>query len=185
MTGQNRNGTVTTGDRIIENLPMLTMWALGAIILAYFGWLASLTYLVFCAFSIIWFVRFICSYCVNSRTGRCDSGLGNISAALFKSNPPRFFRRQFHRNIAIQFPIWFVPPIVAVYALLTDFSYAMLVLLVIFSIVAFVVLPLTAQKKTCDDCAMRGVCPWAKTTDGKHRKRLKAHHEKGPSTSEE
>jgi len=185
MTGHGRDVTVTTGDRIKENLPMLTMWALGAVIVAYLGWFASVTYLVFCAFSIVWFVRFICSYCVNSRTGRCESGLGNISAALFKANPPRRFRQQFHKNIAIQFPIWLVPPIVAIYGLLTEFSYAMLVLLVIFCIVAFVILPLAARKKTCDECAMKNVCPWAKTTDGGHGERIKAHARKGTSQTEE
>jgi predicted secreted protein len=168
----------TTGDRLVENGPMLTMWALGAIIMFYLGWLASLTYLVFCIFSIIWFIRFICTYCVNSRTGYCESGLGNLGHSLFAPNKPRFFRRQFTRHIAIQFPIWFVPPIVAIYALVQQFSYVMLILLIIFCIIAFVVLPYESKQKVCDDCPMRYSCPW---TNAKKKKTLK----KGKSASEE
>jgi hypothetical protein len=160
----------TWGERLVENGPMLTMWALGAIILSYFGWLASMIYIVFCIFSIIWFIRFICTYCVNSRTGYCESGLGNIGHSLFAPRPPRFFGRQFKRNIAIQFPIWFIPPIVAIYALIKQFSYAMLLLLIIFCIIAFVILPYESTKKVCDDCPMRYSCPW---TNAKKNKKSK------------
>ena len=162
----------TLGERLVENGPMLTMWVLGAIILSFFGWLASLTYIVFCIFSVIWFIRFICTYCVNSRTGYCESGLGNIGHTLFAPKPPRFFRQQFSRNIAIQFPIWFVPPIVAIYALVQQFSYAMLLLLIIFCIIAFVVLPYESKQKVCDDCPMRYSCPWTNAKKKKTTKRV-------------
>jgi len=165
----------TTGQRLIENGPMLLIWALGAIIMFYFGWLATLAYLVFCIFSVIWFIRFICTYCVNLRTGYCESGLGNIGHLLFAPNRPKFFRRQFHRNIAIQFPIWFIPPIVAIYSLVMQFSYAMLILLIMFCIIAFGVLPYESTRKVCDDCPMKYSCPWTNAKKKGHMKKM--HHD--------
>jgi hypothetical protein len=166
MVGLHHRRKPTLGDRVIENTPMLIMWGLGALIMSYLGWLASLTYLMFCFFSIFWFMRFICTFCVNSKNKICDSGLGNVAYSLFGANSPQKFRKQFMRNIAIQFPIWFVPPILAIWVLLNVFSYSMLFLLIFFCIVSFVILPLSSKKKTCDDCAMRFKCPWYK---GEHK----------------
>ena len=175
----------TIGECILDNLPMLIMWVLGAIIFSYFGWLAFLTYIVYCLFSIVWFVRYICTYCLNSRLGRCVGGLGNIAAALFVSNPPRLFRRQFAWNIAILFPVWFVPAIVAIYILLIDFSYAMLVLLVTFSIISFVILPMASKKSTCDDCTMKNVCPWSKSHKDGARKHITVSSSRVAASSDE
>ena len=177
MVRVHRRKQPTLDDRLVENGPMLITWALGAIILLYFGWLASLTYLIFCIFSLVWFIRFICTYCVNSRMGTCEAGLGNIGHALFAPNRPKYFRRQFFKNVGIQFPIWFIPPIVAVYALYLQFSYTMLLLFIVFCIVAFGVLPYESSRKVCDDCPMRYSCPWSNAKKKRSKKTTKSDSE--------
>jgi hypothetical protein len=145
----------------IEMVPVFGTWALGMAIFYFIGWQYSLTYFVYCLFATFWMMRFICAYCVKSRTGTCPSGQGQVSHRLFAPGPPKYFGRQFKRNIGIQFPIWFLPLVAAGHILYYDYSHLVLVLTIIFCVVAFVILPLNSKKNACDKCPMRKQCPWS------------------------
>jgi hypothetical protein len=155
--------TISTASRIREDLLMFFMFILGAIIFWGLGWYYSLIYLAFCGFSLLWFMRFICTHCGNARLGRCPSTVGATSARLFEKRAPQYFRRQFRLNVGILFPCWFAPPLAAIYRLVTGFTYQLLVLLVVFALVAFVILPLASSRRTCEDCVMKLQCAWVKT----------------------
>jgi hypothetical protein len=149
------------GGNVLESSPMYVMWALGAILFYQLGgWPYSLTYLVYCVLSIVWFVRFICPYCGNSRMGRCSSGMGQLASRLFEPKPPRLFKRQFKYNVICQFPVWFLPPIAGGYLLYMEYSNLNLVVLIIFLVVAFGIYPFASSSKTCEDCTMWKVCPF-------------------------
>lgn len=60
-------------------------------------------------------------------------------------------RSDFRNNLYIMIPGWFVPPIVAVCLLVVEFSWSVLVLLVVFCVVAFWLLPETS-KEHCEGC---------------------------------
>jgi len=152
--------TKSTGKKALESLPMYVMWTLGALIFYQLGWLFAVTYLFYCVFSIIWFMRMICVYCGNARMNRCSSGMGQMSSRLFEPRSLKDFRRQFKYNVTCQFPVWFVPPIAAGYLLYEEFSYIVVVLLVVFLIEAFGIYPYMSTRKTCEDCTMRNVCPY-------------------------
>ena len=153
----------TTLHRILEDLPTFATFILGAAIFFLAspraGWLYALIYLAYCAFALAWFMRFICSHCLNAYNAGCPSLFGGIASRLFKQRPPEAHAESFQRNIAILYPCWFVPPIVAFYQLLTAYSVPMLIALIAFALIAFVVLPLASKGHSCTNCAIAAECP--------------------------
>ncbi len=153
----------TTLDRIVEDLPTFVMFILGAVIFLlsspHAGWLYALIYLTFCVVSLLWFMRFICSHCLNAYNAGCPSLFGGIASRFFKQRPPEAYAESFRRNIVILYPCWFVPPIVGLYQLISACSVPMLVALIAFALDAFVILPLASKGHGCTDCAMAAECP--------------------------
>ncbi len=150
----------------LHEWPMWLTFLMGAVILAFYRWWAALLYALYVAGSLLWFMYFICRYCGTSQVGHCESAIGHWSMALFpKRGKPQAFRRQFRRHIAVLFPDWFVPPIVGILVLVQrTFSLPLLILIIIFCLVAFVVLPVLSNRKSCATCTMKRLCPWAKNT---------------------
>lgn len=148
----------------LHEWPMWLTFAMGAVIMALYRWWAAVAYVVYVAASLIWFMYFICRYCGTSKVGHCESVIGHWSMALFpKRGAPREFQRQFRRHIAVLFPDWFVPAVVGILLLiLRPFSLSLLILVIVFCLVAFVVLPILSNRKSCATCTMKRVCPWAK-----------------------
>lgn len=107
-------------------------------------------------------MRCVCTFCSNAHLNRCHSTMGVISRSLFQGRDTATFTRQFKRHVAVLFPDWFIPPIAALGQLLSGFTFSTLVLLVLFCLVAFVILPVFSSKGTCDECAVREECPWSK-----------------------
>jgi hypothetical protein len=86
--------------------------------------------------------------------------MGQLSARLFEPRPLRHFKRQFKYNVTCQFPVWFLPPVAAAYLFYKEFSYDVVLLLLLFVIVSFGIYPYLSSRKTCEDCTMRNVCPY-------------------------
>jgi len=76
------------------------------------------------------------------------------------------FDEKFKRHIPVIVPLWFIPVVVGVIALIGAFSVRLLVLLIVFAVDAFVLLPLLSTKHSCKECPQRDTCPWMK---GFHR----------------
>ena len=162
---------LTTLHRVAEDLPTLVMFILGAIILLLAGprtrWLYALLYLAFCAFALLWFMRFICSHCVNAYKNWCPGVFGNIASKFFEQRSLETFKESFKRNIVVLYLCWLVPPIAALYQLVTNYTYRMLIALIAFSLVAFVILPLASKGNSCANCATRSECPRIKEGQNK------------------
>ena len=145
---------------LLDNIPTLLLFILGYAIIARLSIAGALCFLAYALASVIWFLARICTYCRYYGTVSCPCGYGIISARLFGRKTGRSFRKAFRTNIIAQFPNWFVPPAVGAYALITDFSLQMLILVILFCIDGFLVIPLISKLVGCRNCETRADCPW-------------------------
>ena len=88
------------------------------------------------------------------------SGYGIISSKLFSCKDSILFKKVFKRNILIVFPNWFVPFFVGIYLLINQYSVKVLGLLIIFSIIGFLIIPLISKFAGCKNCEIKEDCPW-------------------------
>jgi hypothetical protein len=153
-------------QELIDNLPYMTMTALGAAILlvgigpVLWGWLAALGFVLYGIAGTLWFIIFICPYCHFYGTRLCPCGYGQFAVRFRKKAPIEQFKEKFNRNIPVIFPMWFIPVIAGVYSLWTDYTLLMLVLLIAFCVDSFVVLPLVSRMYGCAHCEQKDDCPW-------------------------
>ena len=140
---------------------MIAMYVLGAVILLFLGIVYSMAYILYCIFSTLWFMRFVCTYCPNFGHP-CPSGYSKIAARLFKKRQAKEFRAKFRVHVGIVFPSWFAPVIVALFILLKEINTTLIILFVAFIIFGFVLLPLFSRRYGCKSCRLRNNCPWMK-----------------------
>ena len=149
-----------TYKKVITNLPTFVMYALGAFILSYLGIVHVVAYLVYCALSTLWYMRFICAYCAYFDRMNCPSGYTAVASRLFKRRDARQFKRMFRRHIGVLFPSWIVPVVVGAYLLMDHVDLLLLVPLMVFIIDAFAILPLINRIYACGNCKLKDSCPW-------------------------
>ena len=149
-----------------ESLPYLLMFPLGAAVMSLsvppgiWPWLAPLLYVTYGVVGTFWLILFVCPYCAAYGSTLCPSGHGLLAAKLRPRKSSRDFPTQFKKNIPVIVPFWFVPFILGVVGLVTGFSWTRAVLLVVFSLDAFVLLPMGSRRRGCASCPQRGNCPW-------------------------
>ena len=155
--------TVPTWLVLLDNIPTMTMFVLGGILVWLIWWPLSIFFLVYCAASIVLFWALICPYCHHYNTRACPCGYGVLAPKMFKSKlgaTDRTFREVFRKNISIMFPCWLVPFVAGIYLLVTSYSTLVLTLLVLFCIVGFVIIPSISKFVGCRDCEIKKDCPW-------------------------
>jgi hypothetical protein len=104
----------------------------------------------------------VCPYCRYWNTRACPCGYGRIAAKFRKKKSVEAFSEKFKKHIPVIVPLWFIPILVGVPFVIRSFSWALLVLLVVFALDAFVVLPLVSRKYGCKGCPQKETCPWMK-----------------------
>ena len=170
-------------QEFINNLPYITMIALGAVVLAAafgrsaLGWTLTSLYVAYGIVGALWIIVFLCPYCRYYGTRSCPCGYGSIAARLRDRKPGNRFNEKFKQHIPVIVPLWFIPAIAALPFLVKGFSWFLLVMAVLFALDAFLVLPLVSTKHGCKDCPQRDSCPWmaarakakSKTEDSVHR----------------
>ena len=119
---------------LLDNLPTSLLFLLGVLIIYQVTLFGAIVFGIYAIFSIVWFWAKICPYCHHYGTYACPCGYGIISSGFFKRKEEKSFRKVFRRNIAVQYPNWFVPLGVAVYLMITSFSVTTFVLTVSFSV---------------------------------------------------
>jgi len=72
------------------------------------------------------------------------------------------FSEKFKKHIPVIMPLWFIPVLVGVPLVIRSFSWTIFVLLVVFALEAFVILPLVSSKHGCKGCPQNNSCPWMK-----------------------
>jgi len=152
-------------------LPLACVYLLGAWVLWPLGWYFSLAFGLLAVTSNLVFISTICACCVNFGRDSCASGYGALSARLARKGDLRDFPSCFRRYIPLVAAGWVLPLIGgAVVVYLSGPSARAIILsltpLLIFSIVAFAVLP-RSSRQSCALCGMRGSCPGARFTVSK------------------
>ena len=147
---------------LLDNVPTLTMYALGTAIMWPLGWAWAVAYLAYSFVSIVLFWMRICPYCHHHGTLACPCGYGVLSAKLFPPRRNRDFRMVFRRNIILVFPSWFVPAGAGAYLLWKAFTWPSLWLFVAFCVVGFALIPLISKLVGCRNCSIKEECPWMK-----------------------
>ena len=142
-----------------DNGPTILLFILGAALLWPLWWPYAVLFLVYCVASIVLFWAVICPYCHHFATNACPCGYGKVAPRFFGRKSSGDFGKTFRRNIAIMFPVWFVPLIGGAYLLLTAFSWPVAVLLAAFCIDGFAVIPGISIFVGCKGCETKD-CPW-------------------------
>ena len=156
-------------------LPLASVYVLGAWVMWPLGWYVSLAYGLFAIISNLVFISTVCACCANFGRPGCESGYGPVSARLVPRGRPQDFPGCFRRYIPLVAAGWALPVIGGLLVLLRsmgglrDIVFAIVPLL-IFSIVAFGVLP-RSSRESCARCAQRGNCPGARFTVGGGRRK--------------
>jgi hypothetical protein len=158
----------TLAEKLLRNLPYKIVILLGASIflaglgVSLWGFIAAGLYILYGFVGSLWIILFLCPYCRRYGTLSCPSGYGLISAKLRKRQDFGRFAEKFKRHIPVIVPLWFIPPIAGIIIEITRFDWLLLVLLVVFAIDAFVILPMSSKKHGCGTCPQRKDCPWMK-----------------------
>ena len=155
--------TVPTWLVLLDNIPTMSMFILGAILVWLIWWPLSIIFLIYCVASIVLFWALICPYCHHYASRACPCGYGVMAPKLFRSKrdtSKRTFREVFRKNISIMFPCWLVPFVAGIYLLFTNYSIMVLILFVLFCIVGFVLIPSISKFVGCKDCEIKEDCPW-------------------------
>ena len=134
-----------------ENASLIIMYLLGMILVARVWWPLGWLYLAYCVLSNVLYMAWVCPYCPHYTAATCRAGYHLLSARRFRAKAGRTFGEQFGRNVIVLFPGWFVPPVVGMYLLVTGFSWRLVILLVLFCLVGFVLLPADSQRH-CTGC---------------------------------
>lgn len=145
---------------LLDNIPTLFLFILGFLIISIISTAAAILFAVYSVASVVWFWARICPYCHHFETYACPCGYGIISSKFFSRRDSSLFKKVFKSNILIVFPNWFIPFFVGIYLLITQFSMKVLILMIIFSIIGFLIIPLISKFVGCKNCEIKDDCPW-------------------------
>jgi len=150
---------------LVNNTPYILMAILGCTLLAdalpqSWASFAAVGFLVYAAAGAIWIMFFVCPYCRFYNTSACPCGYGIIAAKLRPRQDYDRFAEKFKKHIPAIVPLWFIPPALAVYSLIHTFAWPLVILLAMFLIDAFIILPLLSTKHGCAQCPQKETCPW-------------------------
>jgi hypothetical protein len=155
-------------QEVIDNISYAVMTLLGMIIFmtAYttssFGMIAGFAYLFYGIAGAVWIMIFVCPYCRYWDTRSCPCGYGRIASKFRKKSSVECFSDKFKKHIPIIVPLWFIPLLAGLPVVVRNFSWILLILLIVFAIDAFVILPLISTKHGCKECPQKDTCPWMK-----------------------
>jgi hypothetical protein len=158
--GQSCKKEYSNTQILIHNIPLLSMFTLGALISGYVNLYLGIGYIIATIIGNYLFIILICAYCPHygSKTALCGYGL--ITKYLAEHRRPSEFKSQFKKYIAVLFPPWFVPLIAGIIYLIYSFDWVVLILLIIFIILAFGVVLYVSFTQSCKTCKLKNSCPW-------------------------
>ena len=160
----------SSAQALINNIPYIAMTVLGTAILGVgfrswaWGPIAAVAYLMYGLAGAFWIMIFVCPFCRYWNARSCPCGYGRIAAKLREQKSVDLFNEKFRMHIPVIVPLWFIPVLAAVPLVIREFSWTFVILLVIFILEAFVVLPLTSTKHGCKECPQKDSCPWMRHT---------------------
>ncbi len=156
----------TTQEVIIANIPYAVMVLIGTIIIAYSynvsgaAYTAAIGYFTYGVMGALWIMIFVCPFCAFYAKKGCPCGYGIISAKIVKKSGGNRFPEKFKRHIPVIVPLWLIPIVCGGIALWDSFSWMLAVLVLVFIIESWIILPLVSVKHGCVDCPQKDNCPW-------------------------
>lgn len=160
--------TYTGRETLQHNLPYILMIVFGAAVLLWslsslaWGPAVAAGYVLYGVAGAVWIMVFVCPFCRFWGTDSCPCGYGQIAARLRDRQPGDQFHEKFKKHIPVIVPLWFLPLVAAVPALVRGFAWGLVVLSAAFVVDAFVILPRFSTQHGCRDCPQREGCPWMK-----------------------
>lgn len=160
-------------SRFREAVPHISMLFLGTALLVLLHPILGILYPLYFLGATVWFWWRICTNCLSHGSRSCPSGYGIVSSKLFKRSPHPDFRRAFRNNIGVIVVQFFIPPVFTIiFFVLPDLSWfyriagpfvfypVVIFILLIYSLDAFVWIPIHSRRKACDTCPQRFDCAW-------------------------
>jgi hypothetical protein len=144
---------------LLDNLPTLIMFILGAVIAGLLWRPLAILMLLYDFSSIVMFWSFICRHCHHLGSRACPCGYGIMASKYFKKIEGSNFRKVFRKNIFIMYPCWFIPFGSGIY-LLCNGSSRVLPVFISFVIVGFILIPAISRFVGCKGCELKKECPW-------------------------
>jgi hypothetical protein len=145
---------------MLDNIPTLGLFLLGAILLGRLWWPLAIGILLYDLLAIVMFWGLICRYCQHFNTKACPCGYGIIAPKFFRKEEGRNFGEVFRKNIWIVFPCWFIPLGVGVYLLANKLTSEILVVFISFIVLGFLLIPAISKFVGCKGCTLKKECPW-------------------------
>lgn len=146
---------------LLSNLVAVAIYALGAYILAGFGIVFAILYLLYCLWIELGVMRRSCVDCFYY--GKvCGLGKGKLCALLFKrGDPQRFVEKEISPSKLLpDFMVAIFPIVGAIILLARDFSWLLVALLAIFVILFFGGTAIIRGSFACKYCKQREIgCP--------------------------
>jgi len=151
--------------RLMDNSPYIATGVAGAFVCYQLHWLLAVIELLASFLGPLWIIVRMCPTCTLYGNPACSSGYGLVSARLVRQGDPETFAHVFKVQIIAVIPMWFLPVVAAAYIFaIGEGTLWLATLLALFSIIAFVVVPLKARYVTCAKCPRRSTCPWGSRT---------------------
>ena len=154
-----------TRRQFVHSIPMYLTYGLGAVICGTFALWAAALYVALCIAGNLWYIRTICVHCAAYGSG-CPSGYNLLARRMARPGGRRGFGRAFRRNVASVVPCWFLPLLLGGLLLYVRSDPWNAMLLGIFCIMAFGVLPFGMRAEGCARCPNRRHCPYTATHAG-------------------
>lgn len=156
----------TPWETAVANLPYAAMVLLGSLTVALSLWpgpwalAGGVAYALGGVGGALWIMVWVCPHCHYYDTRGCPCGYGVIAARLVRKGAQECFAQKFKRHIPVIVPLWVIPVLVGLVALAESFRWGLLVLVLVFVLDAYVVLPLVSKRHSCAECPQREGCPW-------------------------
>lgn len=163
--------TYTGTETFLHNLPYILMTVLGAAVLfqsfsgSAWAHLTAAGYVFYGLAGAFWIMVFVCPFCRFWDTDSCPCGYGKVAAKIRDRQAQDHFNEKFKKHIPVIVPLWFLPLVAAAPALVRGFSVGLAILVIVFALDAFVILPRFSSQHGCRDCPQRQTCPWMKGKD--------------------
>ena len=144
---------------VADNAPAIAVYVIGAIILWLYSSIASLLYILYCILGTVAIWRFVCTHCYYY--GKiCPCGYGVTTAWLFRKGDETLMKNRFKYLVLLVLPSWLAPVFVGGGLLIVEFSWPIMILVVIFIIGAFIITPLVSRRLGCKHCKLQDECTW-------------------------
>ena len=156
---------------ILSNLVSISIYAIGAYILAGFGILFAILYLLYCLWLEIGILRRSCVDCYYY--GKvCGLGKGKLCALLFKKgDPQKFVEKEISwAQLLPDFMVFIVPLVGGIILLLRNFNWLLVALLAILLMLSFGGNAAIRGSFACKYCKQREIgCPAEQLFGGKEK----------------